>query len=147
MPRPYLLRLTSTSTVVTAANIVSVALFIAVLAAWVIVFRARQPDAPALPVAPAAIDTSAGGTLFGAQPDQGNHDQVQLLGILAFDSTHAAAIVSVGGEAAHVVRLHGSIADATTLREVRARSIVVERNGVQREITLPAAQDPSAFIR
>lgn len=129
------------------ASVVAIALFVVVLAAWARVLYAPAPPAPTRPAPPAAIDASAGATLFGAQPDHGQHDAVQLLGILSFDPHHAAAIVSVGGEAARVVRVNGQIADATTLSEVRAHSIVVERNGVQREIALPAAQSPSAFVR
>jgi general secretion pathway protein C len=129
------------------ATIAAVALFIVVLAAWAWAFHAPAPAMIARPSPVASIDASAGDTLFGAQPDSGHHDAVQLLGILAFDPRHAAAVVSVGDEPAHVVRVNGSIADNTTLSEVRAHSIIVERNGVQREITLPVAQNPSAFVR
>ncbi|KLU24868.1 general secretion pathway protein GspC [Caballeronia mineralivorans PML1(12)] len=129
------------------ASVAAIALFAAVLAWWAWIFLAPAPAALARPAPQTSIDASAGATLFGAQPDHGKHDAVQLLGILSFDPHHAAAVVSVGDEAAHVVRINGQVADATTLSEVRAHSIVVERNGVQREITLPAVQNPSAFVR
>jgi general secretion pathway protein C len=129
------------------ATIASIALFIAVLAAWAWVFRTQGPLAAPHPAPATPIDVSAGDVLLGTPPDRGHNDAVQLLGILAFDPRHAAAIISVGDAPAHVVRINGSIAAATTLSEVRSHSIIVEHNGVQREITLPVPQNPSAFVR
>jgi general secretion pathway protein C len=129
------------------ATIAAVVLFVAVVAWWIHIFHAPAPASVARPVPPAPFDTAAGATLFGAQDDHGQHDAVQLLGILAFDAHHAAAVVSVGGEPARVVGINGNIADATTLTEVRAHSIIIERHGLQHEITLPAAQNPSVFMR
>ncbi|MBF5011865.1 hypothetical protein [Burkholderia pseudomultivorans] len=59
----------------------------------------------------------------------------------------AAAIVSIGGDAARVVQLGSAAGDTGRLVEVCARSIVVDRDGLQREIALPAAQNPVAFVR
>ncbi|MEC4598991.1 hypothetical protein VPD39_18855, partial [Burkholderia vietnamiensis] len=59
----------------------------------------------------------------------------------------AAAIVGVGGDAARVVSRGAPIGATATLADVRARSIVVERNGLRREITLPAAGHADAFVR
>jgi general secretion pathway protein C len=129
------------------ASIASIALFIVVLALWAWAFHTPAAAALGHPASQPALDTSTGGTLFGAQPDRGQHDQVQLLGILTFDPQHGAAIVSVGGNDARVVRVNGSIAESTTLSEVRAHSIIIERNGIQHEIALPVAQNPSAFVR
>ncbi|TCW78102.1 general secretion pathway protein GspC [Burkholderia sp. SRS-46] len=127
---------------------------LAAAAAFVAVslWSARMLNAPAAPAParvapPAPFDVSAGAQLFGAKPGEDTQHAIQLLGILAFDPRHAAAIVSIGGEAARVVRLGGALDDATKLAEVRARSIVVERGGLQREIALPAAQNPQAFVR
>lgn len=105
-------------------------------------------DAPApSPVAPPApLDVAASARLFGAKPDD-KRDAIQLLGVLAFDARRAAAIVSIGGEASRVVSLGAAIGEAAKLAEVRARSIVVDRNGVQREIALPAAEKANAFVR
>lgn len=129
------------------ATAVAAALFIAVVLWWVRVFSAPAAAAPAITPPPAPLDVSAGTTLFGASPDADAHNTLQLLGILSFDAHHAAAIVSQGGEAARVVRLGGTVGHAAKLAEVRARSIVVESNGLQREIRLPDAQSPSAFVR
>ncbi|MDN7902958.1 general secretion pathway protein GspC [Burkholderia diffusa] len=105
-------------------------------------------DAPApSPVAPPApFDVAASAQLFGAKPDDGR-DAIQLLGVLAFDARRAAAIVSVGGDASRVVSLGAAIGEAAKLAEVRARSIVVDRNGLRREIALPAAEKANAFVR
>ncbi|RQR52861.1 general secretion pathway protein GspC [Burkholderia sp. Bp9140] len=104
-------------------------------------------DAPVTaPAPPAPVDVSAGARLFGAKPDDGR-DAIQLLGVLAFDARRAAAIVSIGGDASRVVSLGAAIGEAATLAEVRARSIVVDRNGLQREIALPATEKANAFVR
>ncbi|MFL9888519.1 general secretion pathway protein GspC [Paraburkholderia agricolaris] len=129
------------------ATIASAALFAAVSAWSAHVLLTPLPHANPQAQPTAAIDATGGAVLFGAAPDQGRRDDVQLLGILAFDPHHAAAIVSVGGEAAHVVRVHGAIGTSATLAEVHGRSIVVEHNGVRREIALPAVDSPSAFVR
>lgn len=129
------------------ATAAAAALFIAVVLGWARVFSAPAPAAPTTPPPPAPLDVSAGTTLFGASPDADTHNTIQLLGILSFDAHHAAAIVSLGGDAARVVRLGGALGNAAKLAEVHARSIVVESNGLQREIRLPDAQSPSAFVR
>ncbi|KML10980.1 general secretion pathway protein GspC [Burkholderia sp. LK4] len=105
-------------------------------------------DAPVATLAapPAPIDVAAGARLFGAKPDDGR-DAIQLLGVLAFDARRAAAIVSVGGDASRVVSLGAAIGEAAKLAEVRARSIVVDRNGLHREIALPAAEKANAYVR
>ncbi|KER73627.1 general secretion pathway protein GspC [Burkholderia cepacia] len=108
--------------------------------------NASDAPAPAQPTPPAPFDVTASAQLFGAKPDD-NRNTIQLLGVLAFDARRAAAIVSVGGEAARVVRIGSAIGEAAKLAEVRARSIVVDRNGLQREIALPAVQNANAFVR
>ncbi|CAB3748164.1 general secretion pathway protein GspC [Paraburkholderia solisilvae] len=131
----------------TLGSVAAIALFVAVIAWWAHVFTASAPAGPAQPAAPAALDTAAGGTLFGSQPDQGPHDAVQLLGILSFDAHHGAAIVSIGGAPARVVRVSGKLNDSTTLAEVRAHSIVVKRGSLQREIALPAVDNADGYVR
>ncbi|KUZ45128.1 type II secretion system protein N [Burkholderia territorii] len=104
-------------------------------------------DTPvAAPAPPVPIDVTAGARLFGAKADNGR-DAIQLLGVLAFDARRAAAIVSVGGDGSRVVSLGAAIGEAAKLAEVRARSIVVDRNGLQREVALPAAEKANAFVR
>jgi general secretion pathway protein C len=130
----------------TLATVAAAALLAAAL--W----SARSLNAPQPPAAVATaprvpLNGSAGANLFGASPDTAQNNAVQLLGILSFDPHHAAAIVSVGSDAARVIRVGGTFNNDMTLAEVRPKSIVVERHGVRREIALPAAQNPNAYVR
>lgn len=109
--------------------------------------RETLPAPPAAPAATPALDSKSGSTLFGSPPDTGRHDAIQLVGILALDPHHAAAVISNGTDPARVVGLKGRIDDATTLTEIHPRSIVIEHNGVPREISLSPAQNPAAFVR
>ncbi len=129
------------------ATLAAAAIFVAVSLWSARLLNAPASPAPARVAPPAPFDATAGAQLFGAKPGDDARHAIQLLGIVAFDARHAAAIVSVGGEAARVVRLGGALDDAATLAEVRERSIVIERGGLRREITLPAAQNPHAFVR
>ncbi|WP_052007254.1 type II secretion system protein N [Burkholderia paludis] len=110
------------------------------------VLNAPDAPAPARPAPPPPVDVTASAQLFGAKPDD-RRDTIQLLGVLAFDARRAAAIVSVGGETARVVSLGAAIGEAAKLAEVRARSIVVDRHGTQREVALPATEKANAFVR
>ncbi|KDB10726.1 hypothetical protein LIG30_4759 [Burkholderia sp. lig30] len=129
------------ATLAAAASLVAVAL-------WSVrVLNAPDAPAPARPAPPAPFDVSAGAQLFGAKPGDDAQQAIQLLGILSFDARHSAAIVSIGGDPARVVRLGGMLGEIGKLAEVRARSIVVDRDGLQREVALPVAQNPTAFVR
>ncbi|HDR9036874.1 TPA: general secretion pathway protein GspC [Burkholderia vietnamiensis] len=142
--------LTLLHTVASRADPVAVVATLAAAAALVAVslYAVRVLGTTAAPVAapmlPAPPDVTAGARLFGAPPDDGR-DAVRVLGVIAFDARRAAAIV--GGDAARVVSRGAPIGAAATLADVRARSIVVERNGLRREITLPAAGHADAFVR
>lgn len=128
------------------ATLASGAALVAVSLWAVRLLTVPDASAPAAVAVPAPIDVTASAQLFGAKPDD-NRDTVRLLGVLAFDARRAAAIVSVGGEAARVVSLGAAIGEAAQLAEVRARSIVVDRHGLQREIALPATEKANAFVR
>ncbi|WP_431019430.1 type II secretion system protein N [Burkholderia cepacia] len=128
------------------ATLASGAALVAVSLWAVRLLTVPDASAPAAVAVPAPIDVTASAQLFGAKPDD-NRDTIQLLGVLAFDARRAAAIVSVGGEAARVVSLGAAIGEAAKLAEVRARSIVVDRHGLQREIALPATEKANAFVR
>jgi len=72
---------------------------------------------------------------------------VHLFGILALQGG-AAAIVSYGGEAAKAVSLGGPLTQGVKLSEVRARSIIIDRNGVKSEIFLPPnPPGPTIWVR
>ncbi|SCZ21516.1 MULTISPECIES: general secretion pathway protein GspC [Burkholderia] len=144
--------LTLLHTVASRADPVAVVATLAAAAALVAVslYAVRVLGTTAAPVAvpmlPAPPDVAAGARLFGAPPDDGR-DAVRVLGVIAFDARRAAAIVGVGGDAARVVSRGAPIGATATLADVHARSIVVERNGLRREITLPAAGHADAFAR
>jgi general secretion pathway protein C len=91
---------------------------------------------------PAPPDVAAGARLFGAPPDDGR-DAVRVLGVIAFDARRAAAIVGIGGEPARVVSLGAPIGAARSSPKCAARSIVVERNGLRREIRCPRPGTPT----
>jgi len=129
-----------------AATLVSGAALVAVSLWAVRVLSVPDAPAPANIMPRAPLDISASAQLFGAKPDNGR-DTIQLLGVLALDARRAAAIVSVGGDASRVVSLGATIGEAAKLAEVRARSIVVDRHGLQREIALPATEKANAYVR
>jgi general secretion pathway protein C len=63
-------------------------------------------------------------------------------------SQGAAAIVSYGGEPARAVSLGGPLTKGLTLKEVRPRSIIIDRNGTRSEVFLPAnAPGPTIYVR
>ncbi|WP_025102270.1 general secretion pathway protein GspC [Burkholderia sp. A1] len=110
------------------------------------VLRSPEPPAVAAPAQAAPLDVAAGTRLFGARPDEALR-ALQVLGILSFDAGHGAAVVSTGGEPPRVVRIGGALGQAGTLAEVRAHSIVIDNGGLRRELALPAATSPNAFVR
>lgn len=86
-----------------------------------------------------ALETGAAVTLFGGGPQNGPRD-VQVIGVVAdlADGT-GAAIVSVDGGAPQAVRAGKSLSSNLKLVEIKARSVVIERNGARQEIPLPAS--------
>ncbi|WP_296224726.1 type II secretion system protein N [Ralstonia sp. UBA689] len=86
-----------------------------------------------------ALDTGAAVTLFGGGPHSGPRD-VQVAGVVAdlADGT-GAAIVSVDGGPPQAVRAGKALSSNLKLVEIKARSVVIERNGARQEIPLPAS--------
>ncbi|CAB3760770.1 type II secretion system protein N [Paraburkholderia solisilvae] len=94
---------------------------------------------------PVSIDQAA--TLFGGQLTRTVNQDVRLYGILALQEG-AAAILSVGGEPPHAVSIGSAIMQGAKLSEVRARSIIIDRNGSHSEVFLPAnAPGPTIYVR
>ncbi|KMY85471.1 General secretion pathway protein C [Candidatus Paraburkholderia calva] len=116
----------------------ALALFCVTVTYWVVTLTSRQ-TAP-LPAAAATRtpSTEQAAAIFGGQlQQQANQDVHLLFGILALQHG-GAAIVSFGGEPAKAVALGSPLADGVKLSEVRARSIVIQRNGgAKSEIFLP----------
>ncbi|MFT0735665.1 type II secretion system protein N [Ralstonia wenshanensis] len=86
-----------------------------------------------------ALETGAAVTLFGGGPQNGPRD-VQVMGVVAdLADGSGAAIVSVDGGAPQAVRAGKSLSPNLKLVEIKARSVVIERNGARQEIPLPAS--------
>lgn len=122
------------------------ALFCATLTYWVITLTQR-PAAPSQ-AAIAQVEPSAGDAaqLFGSQPTRAT--QIQLIGVLGLGPNEGAAIVSFNGEPPHAVALGSGVGGGATLSEVRSRSIIVERNGVRTEVSMPAnGAGPTIWVR
>jgi general secretion pathway protein C len=86
-----------------------------------------------------ALETGAAVTLFGGGPQNGPRD-VQVIGVVAdLADGSGAAIVSVDGGAPQAVRAGKSLSSNLKLVEIKARSVVIERNGARQEIPLPAS--------
>ncbi|WP_205962536.1 general secretion pathway protein GspC [Paraburkholderia phosphatilytica] len=131
-------------------RLLSLALFVVfcVTVAYWAVTLSSTPRGP-LPAAAAhsELPTDQASTLFGGQLQRAANQDIHLFGVLALQGG-AAAIISTGGEPPHAVSLGGSIMQGTTLSEVRARSIVIDRHGVHSEIFLPAnGAGPTIYVR
>jgi general secretion pathway protein C len=108
------------------------AVFCATLTYWVITLTTMSGAPLPAAAAHAQVSTDQAATLFG---------------ILALREG-AAAIVSVGGEPPHAVSLGSTLMQGTKLSEVRARSIIIDRNGARSEVFLPAnASGPTIYVR
>ncbi len=132
-------------------RLLSLALFAvlcATLTYWFVVLTARPaPPPPAAAVAP-SVSIEDAAALFGGKLTHEVNRNIKLVGILALREG-AAAIVSVGDEAAHAISLGSKISDdGTKLAEVRAHSIIVDRNGTRSEIMLaPNPGGPTIYVR
>jgi general secretion pathway protein C len=122
------------------------AVFCATLTYWIVTLTSHAPPVPAAAVR-APVSTEQAATLFGGQLTRTANQDIHLSGILALGEG-AAAIVSTGGEPPHAVSLGATIMQGAKLAEVRARSIIIDRNGVRSEVFLPAnAPGPTIYVR
>ncbi|MEX3785071.1 hypothetical protein [Paraburkholderia sp. BR14374] len=123
------------------------AAFCATLTYWVITLTTMSGAPLPAAAAHAQVSTDQAATLFGGQLARNVNQDIHLFGILAL-SEGAAAIVSVGGESPHAVSLGSTLMQGTRLSEVRARSIIIDRNGAHSEIFLPAnSSGPTIYVR
>ena len=128
-------------------SIAAFAVFCATATWWGIDLAAHRapPVVAAAAHVPVSLDQAA--TLFGGKPQQKPTENIQLSGILAL-SHGSAAIISVDGAPPKAVSLGGLVGESAKLSEVRARSIVIDRNGAHAEIFLPAnAAGPTIYVR
>ena len=123
------------------------AVFCATLTYWIVALTSHSgAPVPAAAVRP-PVSTEQAATLFGGQLARTVNQDVRLFGILALREG-GAAIVSTGGEPPHTVSLGSNIMQGAKLFEVRARSIIIDRNGSHSEVFLPAnAPGPTIYVR
>ncbi|GLU35575.1 hypothetical protein Busp01_54170 [Trinickia caryophylli] len=129
------------------ATVLAAVVLAAALAGWTRVLLTPLPSTKTTADLPKAPDTRPAARLFGAHPERMRSEDVRLVGILAFDARHAAALLAVDGNPPRAVPLGGEFADASTLVEVRERSVIVERRGVRREVALAVPAHPDVFLR
>jgi general secretion pathway protein C len=123
------------------------AAFCATLTFWFVTLTSHNGAAVPAAAARAPVSIDQAATLFGGQLTRTVNQDVHLYGILAL-SEGAAAILSVGGEPPHAVSLGSAIMEGAKLSEVRARSIVIDRNGAHSEVFLPPnAPGPTIYVR
>ena len=123
-------------------SLVLFAALCALLTHWVLTLsslRALSAPREARVAQTDALETGAAVTLFGGGPQNGPRD-VQVMGVVAdLADGSGAAIVSVDGGAPQAVRAGKSLSSNLKLVEIKARSVVIERNGARQEIPLPAS--------
>ena len=128
-------------------SLIALAIFCATLTWWIVTLTSHQ-SAP-LPAAAAvrAPSVELAATLFGGQLQRKENQDVRLFGILALQHG-AAAIVSYGGEPARAISLGGPLTPGVTVKEVRSRSIIIDRKGTRSEVFLPPnAPGPTIYVR
>jgi general secretion pathway protein C len=128
-------------------SLIALAIFCATLTWWIVTLTSHQ--AAPLPAAAAvrAPSVELAATLFGGQLQRKENQDVRLFGILALQHG-AAAIVSYGGEPARAISLGGPLTPGVTVKEVRSRSIIIDRKGTRSEVFLPPnAPGPTIYVR
>ncbi|WP_175938724.1 general secretion pathway protein GspC [Caballeronia sp. BCC1704] len=128
-------------------TLAALALFCVTVTYWVVTLTSHQnaPSPAAAATRTPSVEQAA--TIFGGQLERQANSDVHLFGILALQGG-AAAIVSYGGEPPRAVSLGGPLAQGVKLSQVKARSIIVERNGAKSEIFLPPVPPgPTIYVR
>jgi general secretion pathway protein C len=122
---------------------------------WTLEFSARRT--PSEPVRPISTGNSAARTqaadiapiagLFGARAGDEAGD-IRLVGVIALGkSGKGIALLSVDSKPAVALRAGEDIRPGTTLAEVRADRVVVNRSGVPQEIRLPGKPAPGGITK
>ncbi|MGD7480639.1 type II secretion system protein N, partial [Ralstonia pseudosolanacearum] len=132
-------------TVQQSSRLLSLVLFAALcalLAHWVLTLsslRSLSVPREARVAQTEALETGAAVTLFGGGPQSGPRD-VQVAGVVAdLVDGSGAAIVSIDGGPPQAIRAGKALSPSLKLVEIKARAVVIERNGVRQEIALPAS--------
>jgi general secretion pathway protein C len=123
------------------------AVFCATLTYWVVTLTSHSGAPVPAAAVRAPVSTDQAATLFGGQLTRTANQDVRLFGILALREG-GAAIVSTGGEPPRAVSLGSMLMQGAKLSELRARSIIIDRNGARSEVFLPAnAPGPTIYVR
>ena len=134
MRNPISLRYPSPVQLVTVAAAVAC---VAVVG-WRAVRMASVPAAAAAPSVAAGTpaQTGEGATLFGATPAKAG-PRVTVGGVVqAVGSNEGAAVLSIDGGTARLVRVGKEVLPGVVLTALRPRAIVLSRNGVEQEVTI-----------
>jgi general secretion pathway protein C len=128
-------------------TLVALAVFCATLTWWIVTLTSHQSGPLPAAAAGRAPSTELAATLFGGQLKRQENQDVHLFGILSLQHG-AAAIVSYGGEPAKAISLGGPLTQGVTIKEVRTRSIIIDRKGALSEVFLPPnAPGPTIYVR
>lgn len=128
-------------------TLAALALFCVTMTYWVVTLTTRDSTPSPAAAATRAPSVEQAATIFGGRLERQANSDVHLFGILALTGG-AAAIVSYGGEPAKAVSLGGPLTQGVKLSEVRARSIIIDRNGVKSEVFLPQnPPGPTVWVR
>jgi len=116
-------------------SLAALAIFCATLTYWIVTLASPAP----LPVDAAAARPSpsmtAAAQLFGG--DHTQDTRIRLAGVLNLGAGRgSAAIISLDGAAGRAIGVGQAIANNIKLAEVRARSVIIDRDGVRSEIAL-----------
>jgi general secretion pathway protein C len=128
-------------------SLLALAVFVATLTWWIVTLTSHQSVPLPAAAAGRAPSVEQAASIFGGQMQRQANQDVHLVGILQL--THgAAAIVSYGGAPAKAISLGGPLAEGVTIREVRARSIIIDRKGARSEVFLPPnPPGPTIYVR
>nr|AIS39969.1 general secretion pathway protein C [Ralstonia solanacearum] len=132
-------------TVQQSSRLISLVLFAALcalLAHWVLTLsslRSLSVPREARVAQTEALET--GGAVTGLGDDQQSGPRkVQVAGVVnVIINDNGAAIVSIDGDQPQAIRAGKALSPSLKLAEIKARAVVIERNGVRQEIALPAS--------
>lgn len=103
---------------------------------WASVLMHTVPSSMPRVSMPVPRTTQLAGALFGGRLNLQENRTVRVSGVLALREG-AAAILAVGDAPPRAISRGAMIMQGVTLAEVRPHSVVLDRNGIRTEITLP----------
>lgn len=134
-PSPFL----PSKLLIRLATLASLALLCITATYWVITLSTPRRNSEGAASASTPVAASDAATLFGAA-NTSNEQELHVSGVMSIGQ--GAALVSVGGAPERAFTPGARLDEHTILRAIRPSSIVVERDGVQRDVALSRA--PSA---